>query len=75
VFRDPRIHVVGGWGVERGDPSDIRSWTHDARRVFVQAGGPLFGPGLRAVASVLEPEGFTVQQHAFAWNVVQVWQR
>jgi hypothetical protein len=76
VYRDPRIHVIGPWAVEPGTHADIRSWVQDARRVFVESGGTIGGPGLDFVAQVLKPAGFTMHERQFdIWTVVQVWRR
>jgi hypothetical protein len=73
VFEDPRIHVVGPWGVTPGTPSEIRSWVRGAKRVFVLASGAFARGGFNSVASALQPAGFTHDQRDFQWSFVQIW--
>jgi hypothetical protein len=75
VFRDPRIHIIGGWAVTPGTPAEIRSWVRDADRVFVFTSGPLPDSGVQTMAGVLQPQGFRMERHAFEWNTVFVWRR
>jgi hypothetical protein len=75
VVLDPRIHAIGVWAVERGGPPQIRLWARNAKRVFVEASGPLFDSGLTLTRRVLTSLGYSVESTYFGSVVVQVWRR